>query len=104
MAARKRNWTPEKVRERIRTTMLVKRLQKYALGEKEQGADVELSQGQLKAIEILLRKRLPDLSAVEHTGEIRQRDVTDQPFTAEQWETQYADRLETPGGSSEGTH
>jgi hypothetical protein len=92
MAARKRNWTPEKVRERIRTSMLVRRLQKYALGEKEQGAAVDLSAGQLKAIEILLRKQLPDLTSVEHSGEIKNRDITDQPPTAEQWEEQYSRR------------
>lgn len=42
--------------------MLVNRLENHALGKNE------LSATQIKAIEILLRKSLPDLQAVEHTG------------------------------------
>jgi hypothetical protein len=30
--------------------------------------DAEVSATQMKAIEILLRKRLPDLQAIEHSG------------------------------------
>lgn len=56
----------ERTRAAIRTTQLVKRLQHYALGEAdEQGAMVDLDTGKLKAIEILLRKSLPDLSSVQ---------------------------------------
>jgi hypothetical protein len=77
MAARKNRSHPEIVRQRIRTTQLVKRLQKYALGELEQGKVVDLSQGQIRAIEVLLKKAVPDLSAIEHSGEITQRTVTE---------------------------
>lgn len=64
MAARHRTWTPEVVRQKIRTSMLVRRLQKQALGL------IKLDAGQQRAIEILLRKTLPDQSAVIHTGSI----------------------------------
>jgi hypothetical protein len=69
MAARKaptagRIWTPELVRSRIRTGLLMRRLQNQALG------NLELTQGQQRAIEILLRKTLPDLSAVQHSGSV----------------------------------
>jgi uncharacterized protein YjiS (DUF1127 family) len=63
MAARTRkvklgdNW-----RERIRTSMLLNRLQDHAFG------DVELTQSQIKAIEILLRKTAPDLAATQISG------------------------------------
>lgn len=63
MAARTRrvrvdgNW-----REKIRISMLLNRLENHAVGK------VDLSPTQIKAIEILLRKSLPDLSAIEHTG------------------------------------
>jgi uncharacterized protein YjiS (DUF1127 family) len=63
MAARTRkvklddNW-----RERIRTSMLLNRLQDHAFGE------VELTQSQIKAIEILLRKTAPDLAATQISG------------------------------------
>jgi hypothetical protein len=55
-------WTPQKVRERIRTSMLARRLQNHVLGR------VEMSPTQLRAAEVLLKKTLPDLSAVTHTG------------------------------------
>lgn len=55
----------EQTRAAIQTTQLIKRLQHFALAEKdEQNASVEIDAGRLKAIEILLRKSLPDLSSV----------------------------------------
>lgn len=62
MAARYRNWTPEVVKRRIRAGLLAKRLMDHALG------NLEMSQSQIKAAEILLRKVLPDQKATEHTG------------------------------------
>ncbi len=60
-------WTPSKVRERIQTSMLVRRLTDHALGK------LELTKTQVTAIQILLRKSLPDLSAIEHSGHIDAR-------------------------------
>lgn len=61
----------DQTRNAIKTTQLVKRLQSFALGENEitPNADgetkpVELDPNRIRAIEILLRKSLPDLSAV----------------------------------------
>ena len=59
MAARNRKGLSEATRKRIQTTMLVKRLQKHALGEL-----VEMPITQIKAIEVLLRKTLPDISPI----------------------------------------
>lgn len=74
MAARKaipNQRQQDQTREAIRTTQLVKRLQFYALGEKdEQGSVPDLDSSKLKAIEILLRKTLPDLSAVTIDGKL----------------------------------
>ncbi|MNL32394.1 hypothetical protein D3C87_1542410 [compost metagenome] len=59
----------EQTRSAIKTTQLVKRLQCFALGEKDDaGNDVELDSSKLKAIEVLLRKTLPDLSTVSLEG------------------------------------
>jgi hypothetical protein len=66
----------ERIRAQIKTTQLVKRLQAFALGERDPtGRDqsneapaLDIDPGRLKAIEILLRKSLPDLSAVSITG------------------------------------
>jgi hypothetical protein len=62
MAARLRTRHQDEIREKIRASQLVNRLTDCALG------DVELTAQQLKAIEILLRKSLPDLSAVSIEG------------------------------------
>ena len=68
MAARKPILNLEqdtRTRAAIQTTQLIKRLQCYALDEKNgHGHDVELDANRLRAIEILLRKTLPDQSAV----------------------------------------
>lgn len=63
MAARMRKSHQDDVRAKIQTSQLVNRLEGHALGE------VELTATQIKAIEVLIRKTLPDLSAVEMTGE-----------------------------------
>jgi hypothetical protein len=55
-------WTPQKVRDRIRVSMLVKRLTDHAVGK------VEMSPTQVKAVEVLLKKSLPDLAAIELSG------------------------------------
>ena len=57
MAARNRTWTPEVVRQKIRTSMLINRLQNHVLGR------LSMSKTQLQAAGILLRKTLPDMIA-----------------------------------------
>jgi hypothetical protein len=49
-------------RAKIRASQLINRLQNHVF------KNAEISATQMKAIEILLRKSLPDLSAVELTG------------------------------------
>lgn len=63
MAARKKLWHPDIVRQRIRVSQLLNRLNNHAAGK------CEMSQTQVRAAEILLKKSLPDLSSVEMTGE-----------------------------------
>lgn len=64
MAARKNAWHPDIVRRRIRATQLMRRLRKHALGK------CDMTVTQLKAAEILLRKVVPDVKHVEHTGTV----------------------------------
>lgn len=71
MAARKRTWTPEIVRSRIRASMLVNRLTKYVRGE------IEMQPAQVTAALGLLKKTVPDLSAIEHSGEMSYRTAAD---------------------------
>ena len=63
MAARMRKRHQDEVRAKIQASQLINVLTDHALGVSD-----ELSPTRLKAIEILLRKSLPDLSAVEMTG------------------------------------
>lgn len=53
----KTRWTPDRVRERIRTGMMINRLQQHVAGR------LEMSRTQVQAAGILLRKTLPDMVA-----------------------------------------
>lgn len=64
MAARLRPRHQDEVRAKIQASQLINVLQNHALGTLE-----ELSPSRIKAIEILLKKSLPDLSAIELTGD-----------------------------------
>lgn len=64
MAARLNLRQQEQTRLAIQTSQLINRLQGYALGE-----IAEIETGRLKAIEILLRKSLPDLSSISIAGD-----------------------------------
>ena len=73
MAARTRKERHDDfTREKIRTTQLVNRLQNHALAKPNAKGELpvgqRLQQTQLRAIEILLRKSLPDLSNVQVSG------------------------------------
>jgi hypothetical protein len=59
MAARKRRRLARKTCERIRTSMLVNRLQDYALGK------CEMTPTQVKAASAVLSKTLPDLKPIK---------------------------------------
>ena len=73
MAIRKKLTHDTETRAKIKTSQLVNRLQDNALGK------IELTKDQIRSIEILLKKTLPDLSAIdgtmEHKGEIIARVV-----------------------------
>ena len=71
-------------RQKIQTTQLLNRLQANALGE------ITLDSVQQRSIEILLRKALPDLSAIEHSGEVAQpyAQVLD-PIPNAEWQNKY---------------
>lgn len=64
--ARKRTYQTDKTREKIRTTQLKNRLEAYALGEDDaQGNPIRLESAQVKAIQVLLAKTLPDLTSAD---------------------------------------
>ena len=63
MAARLRLRHQDEIRAKIQASQLINRLTNHAFGE------IDLTPTQIKAIEILLRKCVPDLAAVELTGD-----------------------------------
>lgn len=63
----------EDIRRKIQASQLINRLTAHALGT------VELSNTQVRAIEILLRKCVADLTSVEHTGEVSHKYVAEVP-------------------------
>lgn len=63
MATRKILSHDTQTREKIRTSQLINRLEKHAFGE------VDLTPTQVRAIEVLIKKTLPDLASVELTGD-----------------------------------
>ena len=70
MAARKHLSHDAKTRDKIRTSQLINRLEKFVLnegGEKGEGK-VELSPAQVTAALGLIKKTLPDISAITLNG------------------------------------
>lgn len=63
MAARKlRPFHTDEIRAKIQASQLINRLTNHALGE------IDLTPTQVRAIEILLKKSVPDLSAISLEG------------------------------------
>ena len=65
MAERLRKRHQEEIRTKIQTSQLVNVLQNHALGLSEN----EITPTRMKAIELLLKKSLPDLTSTEITGD-----------------------------------
>jgi hypothetical protein len=60
---RKKGWrTPDEIREKIQGSQIINRLSKHVMG------DVEMTPSQVNAAKTLLGKVIPDLKAVEHSG------------------------------------
>jgi hypothetical protein len=57
----------DETRKKIKTSQLLNRLQNHALGE------CEMTATQIRAAEVCLKKVLPDLAGIEHSGEIETR-------------------------------
>jgi len=82
----------EKTRAKIRTTQLVNRLEKHALGEKIGKKVVELSTTQVAAIKILLDKSVPNLQSTEVVAKVEsQAWMGPPPKSAEEWEEEHGE-------------
>lgn len=69
MAARNRKGLSENTRERIQTSMIVNRLTDHILGT------IEMNASQVSAALGLIKKTLPDLSAMELKAEVQHSDA-----------------------------
>src|SRR5262245_58899432 len=87
MAKRKMLFHPDDVREKIRASQLINRLQNHALGLLKP----ELTTSQVRSIEILLRKCVPDLAAAEIKSEPTHRHVVEMPpvLDEDEWQRKY---------------
>ena len=73
-----------RTRARIQTTQLINRLQMFI------NSKVELQPAQVTAALGLLRKTIPDLAAIEHSGEVKQTfAVSPELPTMEEWEAEF---------------
>ncbi len=80
MAARLRVRHQDEVREKIRASQLVNRLEDHVLGT------VEMTSTQVSAALGLLKKCVPDLQAVEHGGNPDQPVAMSISWGAKAWE------------------
>ena len=74
MAKRKQAFHPDEVKQKIQASQLINRLQNHALCGFVEGIDEErakMTDSQVRAAFGLLNKVVPDLKAVEHSGEVR---------------------------------
>ena len=97
MAARKNVANNQRARERIQTTQLINRLTNHALGK------LKLEPTQVKSIEILLKKTLPDLAQMTIEGgdkPIQYAQVSSEPLTADEWLTKHGPGDHRPAPST----
>jgi hypothetical protein len=91
MAARKTRFDPSYIREKIQTQQLIRRLTEHVNGE------VKLEASQVTAALGLLKKVTPDLSATEHSGEVKRVYVARLPEkakTADEWQQQHSPTIQ----------
>ena len=95
-----------RLREYIRTEMIVDRLQRVFFNQPLEGqtAPVELSDRQITIAFGLLKKSLPDLSSVEISGDTTTRVISADAMDEAAWARHYAEReaSETPRPRADG--
>ena len=80
MPARKTPFLDQRVREKIQASMLIRALHDCVEGRNK------MTSVQVRAAEVLLRKVVPDLAAVEYSGETTVKyEISSEPMTADEW-------------------
>lgn len=85
MAARRRRYNTEEIRQVIKAKHNITRLQKHIDGK------ITLTMAQVRAIDILLRKIVPDLNQTAVTAEHTHKYVVEVPplLTRDEWSKKY---------------
>lgn len=99
MAARKTIGLLETTRNKIRASMLINRLEDHAFAEVGPDGEIldpkhRMTPTQLKAIEVLLRKCLPDVASIQITNNTTHNHVVRLPLvakTTDEWIQQIAE-------------
>jgi hypothetical protein len=90
-AQRRRKESQDAVRRKLQASQFIRRLREIAV--KAQGvsaSEVPALKLQADIYSRLLNKCLPDLKAIEHTGELRHADVSSQPLTDQEWAAKHS--------------
>ena len=83
MPARKTPFLDQRVREKIQASMLIRALHDCVEGRNK------MTSVQVRAAEVLLRKVVPDLAAVEYSGETTVKyEISSEPMTVEEWKAE----------------
>ena len=91
MPARKTPFLDQRVREKIQASMLIRALHDCVEGRNK------MTSVQVRAAEVLLKKVVPDLAAVEHSGETSVKHViSSEPMTVEDWKAEIEHRYSPP--------
>ena len=77
---------PDEHRTKIKMSLLLNHLGDHAAGKREMSAT------QVQAAQILLRKVMPDLAAIEHSGEVTQTFIVSPELPNEEWEAEFVTR------------
>jgi len=78
--ARKTPFLDQRVREKIQASMLIRALHDCVEGRNK------MTSVQVRAAEVLLKKVVPDLAAVEYSGETTMKyQISSEPMTVEEW-------------------
>ena len=91
MPGRKTPFLDQRLREKIQASMLIRALHDCVEGRNK------MTSVQVRAAEVLLKKVVPDLSAVEHSGETEVKHViSSEPMTVEEWKREIEQEYSQP--------
>ncbi len=97
MAARKRSlYLDDTWKSKIQAGVLIKRLKDFAKSKFNPTSPDYMAPHQVQAANILLRKVIPDLAAVEHKGEVAIRPVIEPEPTPVEWKEAFAEVPKLP--------